>query len=70
MAKSFREQRYPVAIIVRIYCPEFEMTFVDGVKGLNKGHALYSARVNWDGCEVVYVRDMTENEIIGAYIAA
>lgn len=69
MAKSFHEQNYPVAIVVRVYHPDLEMRFVDGIKGLNKGHALYMARLNWDGCEISYVRDMTKSEVKGEFIA-
>lgn len=54
--KAYHEQRYPVAIdvLVAIHNPDGTVceSWVDGIKGLNVGHALYLARLNWPACTV------------------
>jgi len=41
---------YPCARSVRV---EFaDDSFVDGIEGLNPGHAMWRARCNWDGAVV------------------
>lgn len=51
MMKTYAEQRYPVARRVLVVFPDDR--FVDGIKGLSVGHALWRARWNWDGAEIV-----------------
>ena len=48
--KDYFEQEYPyeLAVIVRYGDNVWE----DGIKGLNKGHALYRAAWNWEGAEI------------------
>jgi len=43
--KDYNEQRYTVSINVRVTLGD--MTWTDAIKGLNVGHALYLARLNW-----------------------
>lgn len=58
MTKPYGAQRYPVAITVRVIFPEFpDAPLVDGVKGLNAGHALWRARQNWPNASVAIIRD-------------
>lgn len=52
MMKSYDEQRYPVAIAVRLIWYD-GFTYCDCIKGLNTGHALYLARKNWPDAEMV-----------------
>lgn len=49
--KTYAEQRYPVARRVLVVFPDDR--FVDGIKGLSVGHALWRARWNWDGAKIV-----------------
>lgn len=43
--KSFSEQEYSFTLAISITIDNF--TFQDEIKGLNRGHALYLARLNW-----------------------
>ena len=45
---SFFTERYPVGIWVKVTDSESN-SWEDGIKGLNKGHALFRASQNWDG---------------------
>jgi hypothetical protein len=47
----FSEQDYPYTQSVVVEFPDGD-TFVDAVKGLNSGHALERAKINWDGAKV------------------
>jgi hypothetical protein len=50
MFKNFYEQRYKHVEKLRITMPDFNGepdVFEDEIKGLNRGHALYLARLNW-----------------------
>ena len=49
--KTYEEQRYPVSIKVKV--AYHGHVFTDHIKGLNPGHALYLARLNWPGAETV-----------------
>jgi hypothetical protein len=44
--KDYSEQKYRVSITVRIVWAD-GMVHVDEIKGLNIGHALYLACLNW-----------------------
>jgi hypothetical protein len=49
---DYVDQNFPCSIKV---CVTFESSgdsFVDWVKGLNSGHALYRARWNWEGATI------------------
>jgi len=46
--KSWGEQNYPVSIAVMVKYPDMP-AFLDEIKGLNKGHAVYLAHKNWEG---------------------
>lgn len=56
--KTFFEQRYPVTVKVRVtYDGPFGLNrWIDEHKGLNVGHALYLARMNWPDAEVIEVK--------------
>ena len=47
----FGEQDYPYTQSVVVEFPDGD-TFVDAVKGLNSGHALERAKINWDGAKI------------------
>jgi hypothetical protein len=49
--KPFEEQKYKHSQKVRIILSSGE-DFEDEIKGLNKGHALYLAKKNWEGSKV------------------
>ena len=49
---TYDEQRYPVSINVLIIWSD-GLTYTDSIKGLNIGHALYLARLNWPDAESV-----------------
>lgn len=49
--KSYAEQRYPVSVAVIVSWPDGD-EHADEIKGLNVGHALYLARLNWPGATV------------------
>jgi hypothetical protein len=44
--KSYSEQRYPAAYMVRLTWADMTTDY-DGIKGLNEGHALWRAHDNW-----------------------
>lgn len=52
--KTFREQKYPIAIRV-LLTDEDGWTAEDAIKGLNIGHALYMARMNWEGFTPTFI---------------
>jgi hypothetical protein len=47
--KTYITTKYPVAIIVRVtpYDTRYNQPWIDGIKGLNVGHALHEAQDNW-----------------------
>lgn len=49
---DFEEQQYTVSITVLVTWAD-GLTLVDDIKGLNIGHALYLARLNWPDAESV-----------------
>lgn len=51
--KEFNEQKYPVAITVLV--TNKYGSWLDGIKGLNKGHAMFLARANWVDAQIDYV---------------
>lgn len=55
-AKGFSAERYPHTQWVRVSHPG-KPPFVDAIKGLNAGHALARARVNWDGAEIAAITE-------------
>ncbi len=58
--KGFYEQKYKCIVAVRVKY-DFMDWFEDEIKGLNDGHALYLARVNWPGAIVEKI-ERVENE--------
>jgi len=53
--KNFYELKYPVTISVVINFGTF--IFIDKIKGLNIGHALYEAKQNWnDAIAIDYIK--------------
>lgn len=50
--KTYWEQNYKHSQVVRVVF-EDGTEFDDEIKGLNKGHALYLAKLNWPGAEVI-----------------
>jgi len=55
--KSYHEQNYPVSINVSVTFSLFDEddTFEDSIKGLNEGHALYLARLNWPDAVIIEI---------------
>lgn len=53
--KTYDEQNYPVSIDVRVSYPG--NIWLDGVKGLNVGHAMYLASENWPGAEIELIKE-------------
>lgn len=55
--KDYYEQNYPISIDVRVtFKTAFGLdTFTDSIKGLNEGHALYLARINWEDAASIEV---------------
>jgi len=51
---TYQEQRYPVVIEVKVTLDDGDI-FNDFIKGLNIGHALYLAKLNWKGYKVELV---------------
>jgi len=53
--KQYHEQKYPIAIKIRITISGGIMgqTWVDGIKGLNVGHAMHLAHKNWDNASKI-----------------
>lgn len=56
--KTYQEQNYPVSVKVRVHRQfhwadrnGYYYSFVDHIKGLNPGHALYLAGLNWEGAD-------------------
>ena len=56
--KGYFDQNYPCSVEVLVTFDDGD-SFVDGIKGLNVGHALYLARLNWDGASVVALSSVT-----------
>ena len=48
---DYAQQQYPVSITVLVTWSD-GLTHVDEIKGLNPGHALYLARLNWPDARV------------------
>ena len=61
--RPFDAQNFPYTQYVEVTTPAGPLTpaqtWVDAVKGMNPGHALYRARVNWDGAQI---RPLSEAE--------
>lgn len=49
--KSYYDQNYKHSQAVRVTLEDGDV-FEDEIKGLNAGHALYLARLNWVGAKV------------------
>jgi|TARA_R110002153_G_scaffold147979_4_gene299260 hypothetical protein len=62
MMKTYIEQAYKVSIVVKVSYPATlcGSSWIDGIKGLNIGHALYLARQNWEGATIDYIGLDTE----------
>jgi len=54
--KSFSEQLYHVTI--RVLVVYGDDSWYDEIKGLNAGHALYLARLNWIGAEIKRLEEL------------
>jgi hypothetical protein len=54
--KTYYEQKYKhsIEILVKYH----NDSWIDGIKGLNKGHALYLARLNWPGAKIIWLQDV------------
>ena len=52
--KSYYEQKYKHSQLVRVIFADGE-EIEDEIKGLNKGHALYLAQLNWPEAKVYAV---------------
>lgn len=48
--KTYSEQRYGVEVNVLVVTST--QAWVDGIKGMNLGHALWRARQNWTDAEI------------------
>jgi len=53
--KTYEEQNYKHSQLVRVIF-EDGSEMEDEIKGLNKGHALYLARKNWEGAKIFAVK--------------
>ncbi len=53
--KSYHEQAYKHSQTVRVILESGD-EFEDEIKGLNKGHALYLAHLNWPGAKVFAIK--------------
>ena len=53
--KTFEQQQYPYILTVRVEttCLGEPLVWNDQIKGLNRGHALYLGRRNWEGSTVI-----------------
>ena len=49
--KNYEEQKYKHSQLVRVIFSGGD-EIEDEIKGLNKGHALYLAQLNWPGAKV------------------
>lgn len=49
---SYHTERYNIARDVLVRFDDGDV-IIDAIKGMNVGHALYRARVCWDGAEVM-----------------
>ena len=54
--KAYEEQNYPVSVPVRVTWAD-GMTHEDEIKGLNIGHALHLAHLNWPDALTVSAHD-------------
>jgi len=61
--KKFHEQTYPVTILVNLVDQDGE-NWLDEIKGLNVGHALYRAKINWPALDAEFVK-ITKDKRIG-----
>lgn len=50
--RGYYAERYQVSLSL-VLCFEDGVTWEDGIKGLNIGHALWRACQNWDGVTIV-----------------
>jgi hypothetical protein len=57
MIKTYQQQCYPVTVKVRVTyhgCwADGGHSFTDHIKGLNSGHALYLAGLNWPSAKTI-----------------
>ena len=53
--KSFDEQKYTCTIKVQITFEDSNDIYTDEIKGLNPGHALYLARLNWPDASAIEI---------------
>jgi hypothetical protein len=64
--KGYHEQNYPHSQPVRVTMPDGS-SFVDAVKGMNAGHAMWRARDNWPGASIEkaakYEIDLADQEV-------
>ncbi len=56
MNKSFNDQKYKVTVHVLVVWADGD-AIEDEIKGLNTGHALYLAHLNWPTAKTINVRD-------------
>lgn len=52
LVKNFAEEAYPFTEAVVVRHPD-GFTHVDAIKGLNRGHALKRAAINWEGAQII-----------------
>jgi hypothetical protein len=50
--KTFEEQNYPCTIEVKVLWSDGD-SITDQIKGLNEGHALYLAKLNWESASYI-----------------
>ncbi|MHC4458561.1 MAG: hypothetical protein ACYS0I_16035 [Planctomycetota bacterium] len=51
--KTYKERKYPIEALVKVSYPG--NVWIDGIDGLNLGHAVWRARQNWKRAEIKVV---------------